>query len=247
MARGRILFVSDLHLDANEPAALGIFLAFLQHHAATSDGLYILGDLFETWVGDDDEQPARMQVCAALRTLTASGVPCRVMHGNRDFLLGRHFAARTGCELLADPTVLTYGRHRVALSHGDQLCTGDIAYQRFRRLVRSRLFLKAFPALPLGLRRWLAGRARRRSHAYTRRMPESIMDVTPEAVGDLARATGADLLIHGHTHRPAIHHLEIDGRQCTRIVLGDWHATGHCLVLEADGSYEVKILAPHAA
>lgn len=247
MARGRILLISDLHLDATAPAAIELFLIFLRHHAATSDGLYILGDLFETWIGDDDDEPARGRICEALRALTAGGVPCRVMHGNRDFLLGRQFTARTGCQLLPDPTVLSIGGKRIVLSHGDQLCTGDVSYQRFRRLVRSRLFGATFPALPLATRRWLAGKARRRSHAHTRRLPETIMDVNPQAVEALLRETGADLLIHGHTHRPAVHHLNVDGRPRTRIVLGDWHDTGNCLVLDANGGYEVKVLARTAA
>jgi UDP-2,3-diacylglucosamine hydrolase len=234
--------ISDLHLDAAAPATIDLFLAFLQHEAAASDGLYILGDLFETWIGDDDDEPARAQVCAGLRALTSGGVPCRVMHGNRDFLLGRGFVARTGCELLADPTLLQRGGRRIVLSHGDQLCTGDVGYQRFRKLVRSRAFLATFPALPLATRRWLAGKARRRSYAHTRQLPESIMDVAPRAVAALLRETNADLLVHGHTHRPGVHQVDVDGRPRTRIVLGDWHESGSCIALHEDGRYEPRTI-----
>jgi UDP-2,3-diacylglucosamine hydrolase len=244
MARGCILFISDLHLDAAAPATIELFRSFLRREAAASDGLYILGDLFETWIGDDDDEPARAMVCDALRSLVAGGVPCRVMHGNRDFLLDGNFAARTGCELLADPLLLQRGGKCIVLTHGDQLCTGDVGYQRFRRLVRSRFFLRTFPALPLRMRRWLAGKARRRSYAHTRQLPESIMDVTPQAVETLFRETGADLLIHGHTHRPDVHQLMVDGRPRTRVVLGDWHGTGNCLALDAAGNHECRTLLP---
>jgi UDP-2,3-diacylglucosamine hydrolase len=236
---GRYLLVSDLHLDADSPRAIAVFLDFLATEATRCDALFILGDLFESWIGDDDDDPARAQVCAGLRALTRRGVACRVQHGNRDFLLGAGFAARTGCELLADPLPLVAGDRRVVVSHGDALCTRDIGYQRFRRRVRNPSLQRAWLALPLGLRRRLADWARGRSQAHTRHLPETIMDVTPEAVLDLLRSSGADLLIHGHTHRPGVHHLQVDGRACTRIVLGAWHAHGSALILNADGSHQV--------
>lgn len=237
MPHGRHLFVSDLHLDAALPAAITQFLDFLDTEAAHCDGLYILGDLFESWIGDDDDEPARAQVCAGLLALTRRGVPCRVLHGNRDFLLGAGFAARTGCMLAADPEVLLVGGRRIAISHGDALCTLDAGYQRLRRVVRNRALQRTWLALPLRSRRSLAGWARRQSQAHTRQLPEQIMDVTPAAVAALLRSTGADLLIHGHTHRPGMHSLQVDGRQCTRVVLGDWYEQGSVLELRADGSY----------
>lgn len=237
MPHGRHLFVSDLHLDAALPAAITQFLDFLHTEATRCDGLYILGDLFESWIGDDDDEPARARVCAGLLALTRRGVPCRVLHGNRDFLLGGAFAARTGCVLATDPEVLLAGGRRIVISHGDALCTLDAGYQRFRRVARSRALQRAWLTLPLGARRGLAAWARRRSRAHTQGLPQQIMDVTPEAVAALLRDTGADLLIHGHTHRPGVHRLQVDGRECTRIVLGDWYEQGSVLELRADGSY----------
>jgi UDP-2,3-diacylglucosamine hydrolase len=238
MAHGRYLLVSDLHLDASHPAAIAQFLQLLATEAPRSDGLFILGDLFEAWIGDDDDEPARAQVCQALRELTRQGVPCRVQHGNRDFLLGPGFAARTGCELIADPIRLEAGQRCFVLSHGDALCTQDVAYQRFRRVARNAWLQRAWLALPLGLRRRLAAWGRRRSHAHVRRLPQEIMDVTPDAVAALLREQRADVLVHGHTHRPAQHRLEVDGRPCLRVVLADWHERGSMLVLHADGTLE---------
>lgn len=242
MAHGRYLFVSDLHLDASHPAAITQFLQLLRTEAPHSDGLFILGDLFESWIGDDDDEPARGRVCEALRELTRQGVPCRIQHGNRDFLLGEGFAARTGCQLLSDPVLIEAGGRRFVLSHGDALCTQDVSYQRFRRVVRRRWLQRAWLALPLGLRRRLANWGRRRSHAHVRRLPQDIMDVTPAAVTQLLRAWRADVLIHGHTHRPAEHRLEVDGRPALRLVLADWHARGSLLVLHADGTYQHRQL-----
>ncbi len=242
MAQGRYLFVSDLHLDASHPVAIAQFLHLLRTEAPRSDGLYILGDLFESWIGDDDDEPARARVCDALRGLTGQGVPCRIQHGNRDFLLGAGFIARTGCELLEDPLVIEAGGRRFVLSHGDALCTRDASYQRFRRVARSRWLQRTWLALPLRARRRLAAWGRQRSHAHVRRVPEYIMDVTPAAVVHLLRTTRADVLIHGHTHRPGEHRIEVDGRNCLRVVLADWHERGSLVVLHADGRHEHRQL-----
>lgn len=246
MPRNRILFVSDLHLDATMPVAIDQFIAFLRMEATDSAALYILGDLFETWIGDDDEDPARARICAALAELTGAGVPCFIMHGNRDFLLGARFMAATGCRLLPDPTVLEAGGRRFVLTHGDTLCTADRSYQRFRRVARSGVVQRCWRALPLALRRALASLVRRRSRAYTQRLPVSIMDVTPAAVASLLRGTHGDVVVHGHTHRPATHHVDVDGRSCTRIVLGDWYAEGSYLALDGAGNPSVASL-PAAA
>jgi UDP-2,3-diacylglucosamine hydrolase len=239
MARGRTLFISDLHLDASSPAT-GLFLQFLRTEAVRSDGLYILGDLFESWIGDDDDEPMRTRIRSGLRELVQSGVPCHFMQGNRDFLVGRNFATTTGCNLLPDPAMLGIGGRSFVLAHGDALCTGDEQYQRFRGLVRKPALQQAWRRLPLGIRRRLAAMARRRSSAHTRRMPESIMDVAPGAVAGLLHSSGAEVLIHGHTHRPGIHRLEVDGRQCTRIVLGDWHESGSVLEVDGDGAFRMS-------
>jgi UDP-2,3-diacylglucosamine hydrolase len=242
MARGRTLFISDLHLDATDPATFALFRAFLDREAAASDALYILGDLFESWIGDDDGDPVRTAVRDALRALTAGGVPCFIQHGNRDFLLGAGFMAGSGCMLLPDPSVLVIGDRRFVLSHGDLLCTQDRGYQRFRSVVRNPAVQKCWLLLPLSMRRRLAALARRRSHAYTRRAPESIMDVTPAAAAALLRANDGDVLVHGHTHRPQVHGLEVHGSEHARIVLGDWPARARVLAIDAAGGYSLRPL-----
>jgi UDP-2,3-diacylglucosamine hydrolase len=246
MSHGRYLFVSDLHLDATAPHAVAQFIYFLEHDARSCDGLYILGDLFETWIGDDDDDTTRASVCAALRRLTADNVPCQVMRGNRDFLLGSQFERRTGCTLLPDPVLLQLGPLRTMLSHGDLLCTADHAYQQFRSLVRSPWFQHSFLALPLDTRRALARMARTTSREHTRQLRHEIMDVTATAVDAALRCSNPALLIHGHTHRPGVHQHMVDGRPVTRIVLGDWYEYGSCLVLHADGHHELLSFAPSA-
>jgi UDP-2,3-diacylglucosamine hydrolase len=243
MVHGRYLFVSDLHLDASAPEAIALFLRFLRTDAAACDGLYILGDLFESWIGDDDDEPSRGRVCMALRELADAGVPCFVQRGNRDFLLGAGFAARSGCTLLPDPLLLIVGARRIAVSHGDLLCTDDTAYQQFRTLVRTPAFQRGFLALPLATRRALAGRARAGSREHTRQQRTEIMDVAPAAVAQLLRTADADLLIHGHTHRPGTHRLDVDGKPRVRAVLGDWYDTGSCLELHIDGEFALRTLA----
>ena len=246
MASGRYLFVSDLHLDAGTPAAVAQFLQFLQGPARDANALYILGDLFETWIGDDDDEPVRARICGALRELTMS-TPCFVMHGNRDFLLGTAFEQRSGCRLLPDPTVLALPSARVLLMHGDLLCTADHDYQEFRQLARDPAHRAAWLRLPLTTRRALAQAARAGSHAHTSRVSEAIMDVDAVAVDTALRLAQARLLIHGHTHRPAVHSLQQDGQAMTRIVLGDWYDEGSCLALGADGRYETLPLLPSRA
>jgi len=243
MPQGRHLFVSDLHLDSAAPRAVATFLHFLSTDARRCDGLYILGDLFETWIGDDDDDAVQAQVCDALRALTGAGIPCHVQHGNRDFLLGAGFAARTGCTLLPDPFLFEGPAGRVVVSHGDALCTRDVAYQRFRRVVRRRGVQRTWLMLPLALRRALATGLRGRSRAHTRAMAADAMDVTEEAVQALFRSTGADLLIHGHTHRPGVHLHTVDGRRRTRIVLGDWYEQGSLLELHADGHHALHVIS----
>jgi UDP-2,3-diacylglucosamine hydrolase len=242
MSDDRILFVSDLHLDEDSPRAAAQFIDFLQGPALQSQALYILGDLFETWIGDDDDETSRNAICAALHDFTRR-VPCHVVRGNRDFLLGPGFERRSGCRLLPDPVRVQAGNRRLLVSHGDLLCTNDSHYQRFRDFTRDADVQRDYLALPLAVRRMLAGRARAGSRAHTYGAAQSIMDVNPEAVAALFRITDANLMIHGHTHRPAVHSLQVDGRDCTRIVLGDWYEEGSCLSLGADGRYETLRLA----
>jgi UDP-2,3-diacylglucosamine hydrolase len=235
------LFISDLHLDATAPDAAEQFVAFLSGPARAAEALYVLGDLFESWIGDDDDDPWRAQICGALRALGDADVACHVMHGNRDFLLQRGFETRSGCRLLPDPTVIELDGERLLLTHGDALCTDDAAYQQLRGVVRRRAWQRRFLALPLATRRALAGAARAGSRRHTRRAPPTIMDVNPDAVVRAMRATGVRTLIHGHTHRPGVHAFELDGAGARRIVLGAWYEQGSCLEWRS-GGYALKEL-----
>ena len=229
------LFISDLHLDAAEPAAGDQFVAFLNERAVTADALYILGDLFETWVGDDDDEPYRDRICAALAAVTGQGLPCYVMHGNRDFLYRCGFELRTGARLIDDPVVIEMYGEQALLTHGDALCTSDHSYQRLRVLVRNPRLQRRFLNLPLPVRRGLADRARHGSQQHTQRTAYEIMDVDQPAVTAAMRSSGVRTLIHGHTHRPAVHEFELDGHSARRIVLGSWHDNGSCLDWGPDG------------
>jgi UDP-2,3-diacylglucosamine hydrolase len=226
------LFISDLHLDGTRPDITEQFLEFLRLEAVHAERLFILGDLFEAWIGDDDPDPDKRRVVAALRALTRHGVPCFVMHGNRDFLYGRRFCADTGATLLKDGTIVEVTGRKVLLMHGDTLCTDDHAYQRLRRIVRNPVVQWLLRSLSLSQRQRLAVRMRAGSKAHIeaadRSMPY-VMDVNSAAVANAFRAYGVDCLIHGHTHRPAIHTLNVDGKERTRIVLGDWYEQGSVL------------------
>ena len=235
------LFVSDVHLDGSAPEAIEQFLDFLDVHARHAEGLYILGDLFETWVGDDDADPAKARVCSSLRELTACGVAVFIIHGNRDFLLGRSFCERTGCELLSDPIIVELDGESVLVTHGDALCTDDRAYQALRSNVRRRAWQRRFLALPIEARARLANQARAGSQAHTARVVPQIMDVNAHAVATSFRALAVRRMIHGHTHRPAIHDDLIDGERVQRIVLGAWYEQGSYLWYER-GRYELREL-----
>ena len=229
------LFISDLHLDAADPAPGAQFQGFLRERAQSADALYILGDLFETWVGDDDDDAYRARICDSLAALTGRGVPCYVMHGNRDFLYARRFEQRTGATVIADPLTLDLYGQQVLITHGDALCVADRSYQRLRGIVRNPAWQRRFMALPLSLRRALAGRARAGSRKHIQRAAYQIMDVDEQVVRDVMRACAVRTLIHGHTHRPAVHEFELDGAAARRIVLGAWHDSGSCLTWSAAG------------
>ena len=237
----RRLFVSDVHLDAGAPEATEQFVAFLATEAARSAALYILGDLFEAWIGDDDADPEKERVCRALRALGERGVACFALHGNRDFLLGEGFSERSGCRLLADPVVARFAGERVLLTHGDALCTDDHPYQELRSVVRDPGWQRRFLALPRVHRELLADEARAGSRRHTSRTVPDIMDVNAAAVAAAFRAAGVRRMIHGHTHRPGVHELSIDGQGAQRIVLGAWYEQGSYLACEA-GGYELREL-----
>jgi UDP-2,3-diacylglucosamine hydrolase len=218
------LFISDLHLDGSRPEITGLFLRFLEEEARKASSLYILGDCFEVWIGDDDDDPHHARVMAGLKALTGAGVPVYFMHGNRDFLVGNKFAERTGVKLLSDPALVDLGGSPTLLMHGDTLCTDDVGYQRARRFMRNRLVQGIYLTLPLFLRHRIATYARAKSKADTATKPEYIMDVNQEAVEAAMRKHAVSRLIHGHTHRPAIHRFaSADGKPTERIVLGDWY------------------------
>jgi UDP-2,3-diacylglucosamine hydrolase len=236
------LFVSDLHLDASRPAATDCFLRFLAGAARDAGDLYILGDLFEAWTGDDAAGPHEQEILAALRRYTSTGRHCRFMRGNRDFLVGPRFAAETGAILLPDEALVNVDGTRALVMHGDTLCTDDHAYQRYRRLVHHPAAQSLYLGLPVRLRSGIAAYARRRSMAANASKPAAIMDVNQLAVADALRRHHVRLLIHGHTHRPAVHALEIDGKMARRIVLGDWYSRGSVLQWTAAGP-ELRALA----
>ena len=226
------LFISDLHLEPARPAATALFLDFLQRHARRAEALYILGDLFEAWIGDDDDAELGETVATALGTLTSQGVPIGFLPGNRDFLLGERFAAASGMQLLPESVVIDLMGERVLLSHGDTLCTEDVEYQAFRAQVRDPAWRARILALPLAQRRVLAGRMRETSRQAAQQKAADIMDVNPTAVDQALRTHGVRRLIHGHTHRPAIHHWTLDGQAAKRAVLGDWYDQGHVLICD---------------
>jgi UDP-2,3-diacylglucosamine hydrolase len=236
-----VLFISDLHLDSARPDITDQFLTFLRTDARQARALYILGDLFEAWIGDDDPDADKKRIQLALRELTASGVPCYVMHGNRDFLIGKQFCKATGCQLLEDGTLIDVDGKQVLLLHGDVLCTDDHAYQRLRRRVRNPVVQFILRNLPLATRYSLAAKLRAGSKAHIENAMAQIMDVNADAVAQTFAMHKVDLMVHGHTHRPAIHSLVVDGRTATRIVLGDWHTQGSVLRWN-DTGYELLSL-----
>ncbi len=235
-ARPESLFISDLHLTAERPAANARFFRFLDEIAPAAEAIYILGDFFEAWVGDDAlADPFHAQVAAALHQLVSRGVRLFVMHGNRDFLLGEDFTRATGASLLTEPCVVNLYDQPTLLLHGDVLCTDDLDYQQFRRLVRDPDWQAGFLARPLPERVALARELRSRSEQTKADKPPEIMDANPEAVLNAFRQHGVRRMIHGHTHRPAHHRLMVDDRACERWVLPDWYDSGGYLVCSEAG------------
>ena len=230
------LFVSDLHLDPARPEITALFLRFLQREAASADALYILGDLFEAWVGDDDPSSTGQQVADGLRRLADAGVPVYFVHGNRDFLVGQDYARRAGLCILPDPAVVSLYGEPVLVMHGDLLCTDDHAYQAFRAQTRDPHWQAMFLAQPLAARQAFAAQARQASMSRQQDMIdgdrasfEAVTDVNPQAVEATLARFGVATLVHGHTHRPAMHAVRIGDREGRRIVLGDWYEQGSVL------------------
>lgn len=223
------VFVSDLHLDGSQPRAIEQFVEFLGTEARSARALYVLGDLFETWLGDDLIDEPRARVCQALRKLAAGGVPIFVMRGNRDFLLDREFAAQTGARLLPDPVVLEIDGVTTLLTHGDLLCTDDRNYQQLRSLVNEPGWRRRLLALSATTRNALAAIARAGSRKHMAQARPSIMDVNTATVERVFSTANVQLMIHGHTHRPGVHQHVVDGKRCTRVVLDSWFEDGQCI------------------
>jgi len=233
------LFISDLHLIADRPQLTDKFIHFLEGEARRSRALYILGDLFEIWSGDDVGIPLYHPVISALATLTSSGVPVYFMRGNRDFLVGKVFAQASGCQLLNDPTVIDLDGTPTALFHGDLLCTDDVSYQRFRRVINNRLLQWLFLKVPADQRRRFVEGTRTRLAGSVKEKSLMIMDVNQRTVQQAFIQLGVQRIIHGHTHRPAIHDQSCNGKSLQRIVLGDWYEQGSLLRCEGD-SFELS-------
>ena len=230
-----LLFASDVHLSAHRPSAVAAFSEFLSGPARRAHRLYLLGDVFDLWLGDDDDRAPHSEVEAALAETVSAGVPIDLIRGNHDFLLGDAFAERTGCRLVDDPHVIEVMGERAVLLHGDTLCTRDVEYQGFRRYARDPGNQRAFLARPIEERAEEAARIRTTSDSRTRLKPEDIMDVTDDEVVRVLSECRATRMIHGHTHRPAVHDLDLETGRSTRIVLGDWYDQGTVLVWDEAG------------
>ncbi|PSV48545.1 UDP-2,3-diacylglucosamine diphosphatase [Photobacterium indicum] len=229
------LFIADLHLSAERTDITDCFLHFMQHEARNIDALYVLGDLFEMWIGDDDNSPFLQQIKHAFKQLTDSGVPCYFIYGNRDFLIGSRFCQETGMTLLPEHTVIDlYGTPTLIL-HGDTLCIEDEDYLRYRKRVHNRFIQWLFFCLPLTYRQKVGDKIRSGSSKNNKEKTTSIMDVTPDEVVRLMAEQNVVDMIHGHTHRPDVHHIEVNGKSATRTVLGDWYHHGSVLVCTPDG------------
>ncbi|MGI9288140.1 MAG: UDP-2,3-diacylglucosamine diphosphatase [Pseudomonadales bacterium] len=218
----RTLFISDLHLDETRRHVTQAFLEFLQREAVACDALYILGDLFEAWIGDDDHSELNKEIITALASLTGGGVPTYIMHGNRDFLIGKQFCRAAGCELLADPSVIDFYGQTTLLMHGDSLCTSDAEYMAFRAKIRDPATQQQLMSKPLAERRQIAAELRAGSASANSNKAEDIMDVTTSEVVQQMQHYHSRRLIHGHTHRPSRHTVALEDGVAQRIVLGDW-------------------------
>ena len=228
------LFISDLHLCASRPHITSAFLAFLENTASKSSALYILGDLFEYWAGDDDIQdPSHLPIITALKRIADQGVKLYLMHGNRDFLLSKDFCRASGMTLLKDPSLIHLNGRAILLSHGDDLCTDDVEYQKFRLQVRDPKWQSDFLKLSLLTRKKQIEDIRKRSELEKSVKSMQIMDVNTDAVNALLKQHHyPELLIHGHTHRPAAHTIQLDGHSIIRWVLGDWYEQGSYLMCD---------------
>ncbi|OOZ35828.1 UDP-2,3-diacylglucosamine diphosphatase [Solemya velesiana gill symbiont] len=237
------LLISDLHLSGERPDTVNLFLRFLEEQAIGSTGLYILGDLFDAWIGDDDRTPPIPKILDALKWVTGSGTETYLMHGNRDFLISQAFTEATGCALLNDPTVVTLAGAPTLLMHGDLLCTDDLEYQQARKFLRSPAFIDDMMSKSLEERAAVAAEYRKRSKEVVSRNAAEIMDVNQQTVAEYMREHGVTTLIHGHTHRPGIHDFQLDGKPARRYVLDQWHHDQGSYLKATDQAISAQIFA----
>lgn len=235
------LFISDLHLDEDRPEITHIFLKFLEDHTKPNHTLYILGDFFEIWIGDDHVTPLNKIIIEALKKATQQGLPIYIMHGNRDFLLGKKFLRETGCQLLPDEYVISLAGIPTLLMHGDTLCTLDTQYLKFRKKSRNRFFQILFLWKSLTKRKAVAEKMRRASKEHTSTTATYIMDVTQAEVERVMQKHHVQHLIHGHTHREAVHQFQLNNQDATRTVLAPWHNHGSVLICDEDGRQEIVV------
>lgn len=238
----KTLFISDLHIEESRPDIAEQFLKLLHHSDTSIDALYILGDLFEVWIGDDDDTPLHREIIRALKSATQNGLNIYFMYGNRDFMIGKRFLRETGCQLLSDEEKISLYGTPVLLMHGDTLCTRDIAYIKARKLGRNRLLQFIYSRLPLSTRRHIANKMRAKSMRHTQSVATDIMDVTPEEVERIMHHHAVSHLIHGHTHKPAFHTLTVANIPATRIVLPAWHDRGSVLIWDETGQITLQPL-----
>lgn len=237
----RKIFISDLHLDENHPEITREFIQLLEKSHPLNEEIYILGDLFEAWVGDDNLTTFNQFIMRSLKEATQRGMKIYFIHGNRDFLINGKFFAETGCQLLSDPEKIIIFDQPVLLMHGDTLCTLDVKYLRARRWFRNRFIQRLFLSLPLPLRRNIANRMRMKSQKYTSTMTSDIMDVSQDEVEHVMNKYNVQTLIHGHTHKPMMHTFTLNNLSAERIVLSAWHDKGNALVWDKDGKQFCRI------
>jgi UDP-2,3-diacylglucosamine hydrolase len=239
MSTSRVLFISDLHLAPERPDIIRLFERFMDEHAGTASALYILGDLVEYWLGDDDEARGLAGAFGKLRLASDRGVKIYLMHGNRDFLMGQKLAQRTGCTLIDDPYVTTLFGQSTLLMHGDTLCTDDVDYLKLRTILRNPAWQQDFLSKPLAERIMMAKALREKSEQETRNKSADIMDVNAATVEQTFMQHNVQLMIHGHTHRPHVHSLMVSGKPAVRIVLGDWYTKGSYLEFNAKDDFRL--------
>ncbi|WP_020409385.1 UDP-2,3-diacylglucosamine diphosphatase [Hahella ganghwensis] len=235
------LFISDLHLDESHPEITEFFFLFMNKIASDADRLFILGDFFEAWIGDDEQTPLQVKVADCLANQANRGTEIFLMHGNRDFLLGEQFAAQCEAKLLDDPTIIDINGRRTIISHGDNLCIDDKEYMKFRSFARNPAWQQQVLGRPLDERKKMAEQMRQLSMAKNQQKSAEIMDVNQEEVEKVLDQYDVDLMIHGHTHRPQTHEIDLGNKTAQRIVLGDWHDTTHYIIATEDKIGLIKL------